>query len=392
MIRVAYIEIGRIGPYALVRHSQSNQLFIGWYNAETRQVVRASLRTDNAVEGAVKVQALVDRGVSGDPRPHLKKAAPQTLRMVLEAHRAVVAKLASAEAETIHIDLIQRSDIADRTVASLVPRHWEELRDAWLAEGKAIGTVSRRISTARAALRRAQDNGDIPSFRKVPEFRNKQHIRSAKPKGAVLSISELARFYDGCTEPHLQAWFALLLGTAARTAAILDLTDGSFDREAGLIRLNPEGRMQTNKWRPCLPAHAHLLPWMDELPPGPTIAYRGQPLKSVKKGRAGAVRRAGLDLRANSYSVRHSLARYMTRQGVDREQIGVWLGHVAPSESPETTLIYSPYAPDFLIDAKRATEDFVAEIAAKAKTSLLEPPLGVRMAWQLQRQRAERGD
>lgn len=49
-------------------------------------------------------------------------------------------------------------------------------------------------------------------------------------------------------------------------------------------------------------------------------------------------------------------------------------------------------APDFLIDAKRATEDFVAEIAAKAKTSLLEPPLGVRMAWQLQRQRAERGD
>ena len=47
MIRVAYIEIGRIGPYALVRHSQSNQLFIGWYNAETRQVVRASLRTDN---------------------------------------------------------------------------------------------------------------------------------------------------------------------------------------------------------------------------------------------------------------------------------------------------------------------------------------------------------
>jgi hypothetical protein len=82
----------------------------------------------------------------------------------------------------------------------------------------------------------------------------------------------------------------------------------------------------------------------------------------------------------------------MQRKRVDREQIAIWLGHIAPPESPETTLIYSPYEPEFLIDAKRATAEFVAEIAARAKTPLLEPPPAVTMMWQLRRQRTKRDD
>lgn len=67
MIRVTYSELTRIGPYALVQHSQSKQLFVAWYNAQTRQVVRASLRTENLADGVIKVYALVDQGVDGDP-------------------------------------------------------------------------------------------------------------------------------------------------------------------------------------------------------------------------------------------------------------------------------------------------------------------------------------
>lgn len=392
MIRVSYAEIARIGPYGLVQHSQSKQLFVAWYHPETRQVVRASLRTDNLADAVVKIQALVDQGVEGDPRPHLKTAGPKTLRMVLDAHRSVVAKLASAEAETIHIERILESDLAERKVATLVPRDWENLRDQWLADGKAIATVSRRISTARAALRRAYANNEIASFRPVPEFRTKNDIRSAKPKGAILSIAELARFYDAFEEPHLMTWFAFLLGTGARTAAILDLRQGSFERDPALIKLNPEGRVQTNKWRPCLPIHKHMRPWIEQLPPGHAVTWRGRSVQNVKKGRAAAVERASLDPHTNSYSVRHSLGRFMQRSGVHRDQIAVWLGHIAPPESPETTLIYSPYEPEFLVDAKRATEDFVAKIAAAAKTPLLEPPPAVTLMWKLQRQRTKRDD
>lgn len=392
MIRITYSELARIGPYALVRHSQSRQLFVAWYNSQTRQVVRASLRTEDLAHAVVKIQSLIDQGVDGDPRPHLKTAGPKTLRMVLEAHRPYVANLASAEAEAIHIDLILTSDLADRKASSLLPKDWESLRDRWLADGKTIGTVSRRISTARSALRRAHDNGEIVSFRRVPEFRTKNHVRSAQPKGTILSTAELARLYDAFEEPHLQVWFAFLLGTGARTAAILDLRQGSFERDPALIRLNPAGRVQTNKWRPCLPIQKHLQPWIEQLPQGHAVTWRGRSVKNVKTGRAAAVERALLDPGTNSYSVRHSLGRFMLRNGVAHEQIGVWLGHVAPPESPETTLIYSPYEPEFLIDAKRATEKFVAEIAARAKTPLLEPPPAVALMWKIRRQRAQRDD
>lgn len=38
MIRVTYSELTRIGPYALVQHSQSKQLFVAWYKELAREI------------------------------------------------------------------------------------------------------------------------------------------------------------------------------------------------------------------------------------------------------------------------------------------------------------------------------------------------------------------
>jgi integrase len=111
------------------------------------------------------------------------------------------------------------------------------------------------------------------------------------------------------------------------------------------------------------------------LPPGPLVVWRGAAVEEIDTGFAAACKRADLPGGENTYSIRHAAARYMLQKGVPRAEIGQWLGHIKPDESSETTLIYSPYAPDYLVDAKAAIEDFVREIASHCrKRDLLMPP------------------
>ena len=126
-----------------------------------------------------------------------------------------------------------------------------------------------------------------------------------------------------------------------------------------------------------MPIITPFLRWTAHFPEGDVIVWRGKPVASVKVERAV---RAGLKkgddevINVNPYSVRHSLARYMRQHGVETDEISVWLGHRAPPNNSETTLIYSPYGPEYLPNAKAAAEKFFEEIASYATTPLLEPP------------------
>lgn len=375
----SYEVIEAVGEWRVVRHPENGVLYADWYDPGARQVRRASLKTKKLGDAVRKLDNLRERGIRGDPRPHLKDALPPTLRHLLEKHRVYVGKLASAEAEQIAIRRLTDSALADRIADSLTIEDWEELRDCWLAEGSTVATVSRRLSTARSALRRSLNARLISRPVYVPEFRSSRDMYDAEPKGAVLSIEELARWYDGFTEPHLQLWMALMLGTGARRSAILELTGDQVDAAGGRIRLNPPHRAQTKKFRPLLPIQEHLMPWVEHLPPGPLILWRGKPVLNVKKGMHKALDRAGLnDKNINSYSIRHSLGRYFGDQGVDIKEIAFWLGH-DHEPNRRVTRIYSPSSPDYLQNARAAVAQFVAEIAAKAKTPLLEPPLAVKL-------------
>jgi hypothetical protein len=65
----------------------------------------------------------------------------------------------------------------------------------------------------------------------------------------------------------------------------------------------------------------------------------------------------------------------MLTQGVEPREISLFFGHVKPAESIETTLVYSPFRPDYLCSAKAAVEAFVREIALHTKRhDILSPP------------------
>jgi hypothetical protein len=69
------------------------------------------------------------------------------------------------------------------------------------------------------------------------------------------------------------------------------------------------------------------------------------------------------------------VGRYMRSKAVPDEQIALFLGHIQPPQSVQTTIIYSPYSPLYLREAKDAAEAFVREIARHCrKHDVLQPP------------------
>lgn len=370
------------GRWRIVRHPSSGKLYVSWYDQNARQTRRASLRTDDLFAAANLLQALEDSRLE-DPRDFFSAKRVSTVSEVLENHRSYIAQIPSAGIEEISIRKIVATSVANRRLASLRRSDFDGLRDGWLREGTSIATVSRRLSTLRSAIRRAKQDKLLPAelVVHVPEYRTKNHIRASDPKGRICSTEELARLYANAIPPHLRLALFLAFATGARIGSLLELTTAQFDCENSLVDLNPGGRVQNGKYRPKLPMIDQLASWCVDLRrigSGHLVSWRGKEVQNLKSAMRNARSAAGLPASVNFYSIRHSLARFMRKQGVATEEIAVWLGHIAPPQNPETTLLYSPFLPGYLTNAKRATSAFVDEIASRAGLCLADVPDDIR--------------
>lgn len=366
--------------YSVVRSRVSDRCFVSWYDPAARLIRRASLRTKRASAATAIVQGLVDRGVTGDPRPHLKKSVVTTVNELLDSHLAYVAKLPSADTEMRHIEKL-RARFGERRIASLTPADFEAFRDELIGQGRKLTTISRVLVTARSAAKRAYDNHHVSVLLKIPEFAKTRHKRSAPLKGPVLSAAEWAKVIDAIVKPHTLLLVVLLIHTGSRVSALLEATAAQIDWTENAIDLNPAGRDPTDKRRPVLPIFDTLRPWLKDLPDGHLIRYRGKPIAEADTAFQATVRRAKIDKKANAYSARHSLGRWFRQAGIDTEEIGVFLGNGKIMGESETTLIYSPWAAEYLVNCRHAVEAFVREINSHTVKWDLAQPYATKPNW-----------
>lgn len=108
--------------------------------------------------------------------------------------------------------------------------------------------------------------------------------------------------------------------------ALLEATTAQIDWTVGTIDLNPAGRDPTDKRRPVLRVFDMLRPWLEGLPKGHLIRYRGKPIAEADIAFKARVRRAKIEKKANPYSAWHSLGRWFRQAGIDTEEIGVFFG------------------------------------------------------------------
>ena len=282
-----------------------------------------------------------------------------------EARDVVIA--ASAHDDGVTVEPIweaYRADRAGRSIAesmrhtgkSILP-HFGHLRPdqittddcrayiaARRAAGRHDGTIWSQLGHLRNALSWAAKRGVIvraPYIERPPQ---------PAPRERFLSNAEVEKLLEAEAEPHIRLAIILMLTTAARIGALLELTWDRVDMERGQIVLRTDFT-GPRKGRAVVPinhrARAALQDAREAALSPYVIEWAGKPVKSIKRGFARAVQSAGLH-DVTPHTLRHTCAVHMAAGGVPMAQISQYMGH---TNTATTERVYARFAPDHLRDA-----------------------------------------
>ncbi|NJO38251.1 MAG: tyrosine-type recombinase/integrase, partial [Rhizobiales bacterium] len=138
---------------------------------------------------------------------------------------------------------------------------------------------------------------------------------------------ELAAFVDAIEDEHLARYIWLSMATAARPAAILELTRDRCHVDGRYFEMNPIGRLQTKKHRPMIRMAECLVPMVEAVRFGPMVTKGGKPLKAIRSVWNRTRDRAGLPEDFTPYIIRHTVATWLRSQRMPFEEIEQFLGH-----------------------------------------------------------------
>ncbi len=351
----------QIGDYWLSRRGESPAFFRTSYDEAARQTRRHSLGTDDF---ELAKRLLTDWYLENERGKVQSDTA--SLNEIFTVYRKEHGdKLRSAQ--TIAILLRYWEEFwGDVDVKTVKPVAKQEEFQAWLfKKGLAHNSVNRTLEIGRAAINRAWKRGLIDGA----PFIHTLEPELDKPKGRPLSVEELSVLYLNAAD-HIRLFIILMMGTAARNEAITTLTWPQIDFEADLVALNPEGRKQTSKRRPTvrlIPSVKEALLPLDKSTPA-VLMFRGEKIIKVRKGWDRAVERAELKGNVVPYSIRHTTARWLRKEGVPPWEVAGQLGHRMPGYSMSEK--YAPYSPDYLEKASTALDKLVSQVVVKEAPSI----------------------
>lgn len=168
------------------------------------------------------------------------------------------------------------------------------------------------------------------------------------PKERYFTKNEIAKLLGvDETPPHIRLVMLLLLSTAGRMSAVLQLTWDRVNLDRRQINLRNEGD-QTRKGRAIVPIneglyHA-LLAAREAALSDYVVEWASGPVRSVRKGLRAVGDRAGIP-GVGAHIFRHTAAVHLAEGGIPMTEIAQFLGH---SNTTTTERVYARYSPSHL--------------------------------------------
>lgn len=215
---------------------------------------------------------------------------------------------------------------------------------ARLKAGKSQGTVHTELGHLRSAMTWAAKIGAIDRAPHV--FRP----HKPAPKDRYLDEAEIGRLLTANCEPHVKLAIHLMLATAGRVGAILELTWDRVDFDRGQIDLRLEA-IGPRKGRAVVPINptlrAALTAAKEAALSDYVVEWAGEPVKSIRRGFDRAVANAGLS-DVSPHVLRHTAGVHMAAAGIPMSKISQYMGH---TNTAVTERVYARFAPDHMQDA-----------------------------------------
>jgi integrase len=186
------------------------------------------------------------------------------------------------------------------------------------------------------------------------------------PRERFFTKDEISKLLAAAeTPPHIQLAMQLLLSTAGRMSAILELTWDRVDFDRRQINLRNEGD-NTRKGRAIVPMNDGLYIALQTARHGAlsdyVVEWAGGPVRSIRKGLSAVGQRVGIP-NVGAHIFRHTAAVHLAEGGVPMSEIAQFLGH---SNTATTERVYARYSPahlrkaadilDFTTTKKRPSE------------------------------------
>src|SRR3990167_5259229 len=216
-------------------------------------------------------------------------------------------------------------------------REYSALRHS---QGKSDGTTWTELGHLRTVFRWAEAGGII---KRAPRIERPQ---KPAPKDRWLNNDEIERLLSTPAAHHIKLANILMLATAARVGAILELRWDRVAMERGQIDLRVSD-IGPRKGRAVVPmntmARAALQQACEAAQTEYVIEWAGQPVKSIKTGFYAAVEKAGLDI--SPHDLRRTAAVHLVVAGVPMNRTAAYLGH---TNTITTERVYAKFRPDHL--------------------------------------------
>lgn len=217
-------------------------------------------------------------------------------------------------------------------------------------QGRSDGTIHTELGHLRTVLSWAV------KYRMIDHAPHIERPKKPEPKDRYLTREEVRRMIAATTAPHTRLAIHLMLATAARVSAVLELTWDRVDFNRRLIHLRDPEETENRKGRATVPMTRTLFAALKEAQAGAlsehVVEWGGEKVTSIKRSIKTAARAAGLE-DVSPHVMRHTAAVLMAEAGRDMEEISQYLGHTNPSI---TRRVYARYSPDHLRKAAEALE------------------------------------
>lgn len=211
------------------------------------------------------------------------------------------------------------------------------------ASGRHDGTIWTELGHLRTVMRWAGPEG----HRLLSHAPKIERPAKPAPKERYLTHAEIDRLLSAPMAPHIRLAILLMLSTAARVGAVLDLTWTRVDLERGQINLRVDAT-GPRKGRAVVPINAGLRAALAQAREAArteyVIEWAGERVKNIKTGFYAAVRAAGL-VGVSPHTLRHSAAVHLVEAGVPIVEVAQYLGHSNPKVTYTT---YGRFSPDHL--------------------------------------------
>lgn len=213
--------------------------------------------------------------------------------------------------------------------------------------GRKDATIRTELGCLRTCLVWAAKSSLIPSAPRIVM------PQTPAPRDRYLDSAEVSRLLDAADAPHIRLAIVLMLTTAGRIGALLELTWDRVDLERRIIKL-ASNDIGPKKGRATVPINDDLMAALTVAAQSSVsdyvIEWGGRKVGSIKTGFNAAVKRAKIG-HCTPHDLRRTAGRRMAEAGVPIEEIAQYLGHSNPNVTRST---YSQFSPEYLRKAAGA--------------------------------------